>query len=336
MRTAKTGAAAEQTNPARWLLLVHQLPAKPAYLRVKIWRRLRDIGAIALKNSIYVLPQTPQTSQNFRRVLEQIGQSKGEGVLCESEFVAGLSDRDVQNLFNKARDADYQALAKVLSKRVGKRTKNRDTEIRLELEKARQQLAQIEKIDFFGAGGRQTVESLMSRLEHVPIVKADKAKDETAPVGLASYAAQVWVTRKGVHIDRIACAWLIRRFIDPKAKFKFVSGKTYRHASGELRFDMANAEFTHEGDACSFEVFLARMNSKDGALAAIAEIVHNLDLKDQKFDRPESSGIGHIVEGICATQGDDLDRIARGSVVFDDAYERFRSNIAAAKAARRK
>ena len=87
---------------------------------------------------------------------------------------------------------------------------------------------------------------------------------------------------------------------------------------------MANAEFTHEGDKCSFEVLLERMNSSDAALVAIGEIIHNLDLKDDKFDRPEAAGIGHIIEGICATQSADTDRIARGSAIFDDTYERFR------------
>ena len=141
---------------------------------------------------------------------------------------------------------------------------------------------------------------------------------------LSSFAARFWVTRQGVHVDRIACAWLIRRFIDPEAKFRFVVSKSYRHAAGELRFDMANAEFTHEGDKCSFEVFLEKLVSSDPALTAIAEIVHDLDLRDGKFGRPETSGIGHVIEGICETEGEDLARIARGSALFDATYKRFR------------
>jgi hypothetical protein len=324
METEISGTEAAPRSPARWLLLVHQLPPKPAYLRVKIWRRLRDIGAVALKNAVYVLPRNAQTLQDFQRLLGQIEQAKGEAVLCESIFLAGLRDGQVQNLFNASRDADYQALAKNLRKRTGKRAKKREADLSLKLAKARQQLAQIMKIDFFGAPARQAVEALLSRLEHSLLVKADGPAGET--MDMPALAGRLWVTRQDVHVDRIACAWLIRRFIDPKAKFKFVSKKAYRHAAGELRFDMANAEFTHEGDKCSFEVLLGRMASSDAALIAIAEIIHNLDLKDRKFDRPQTAGIGHVIEGICATQSDDLDRIARGSAILDDTYERFRRN----------
>jgi hypothetical protein len=194
--------------------------------------------------------------------------------------------------------------------------------LKLKLEKTRQRLAQIARIDFFGAGGRQIIEALLSRMEHSPIVKADSSTDGT--MDIPSLDGRIWVTRQGVHVDRIACAWLIRRFVDPKARFKFVTGKRYRHTPGELRFDMANAEFTHGGDACSFEVLLRRMKSADMALATIAQIVHDLDLKDGKFGRPETSGIGHVIEGICVTQTKDLDRILCGSAILDDTYERFR------------
>ena len=189
---------------ARWLLLVHQLPPRPTYLRVKIWRRLRDIGAVALKNSIYALPRNEQTGADFRRLLREIEQSGGEGVLCEAEFIAGLSDDQVQRLFNAARDADYQALAKDLRARESRRRKNRDAELKLKLEKARQQLAQIARIDFFGAAGRQAVEALISRLDHSPIVKSDGSMNE--PMDMSSLTDRLWVTRQGVHVDRIACA----------------------------------------------------------------------------------------------------------------------------------
>jgi hypothetical protein len=320
MGMEKTGARLAPDKPTRWLLLVHQLPPRPAYLRVKIWRRLREIGAVALKNSVYILPRSEQTRENFERLLHDIEKSGGDGLICE--VAIGMRDDRVKSSFNAARDADYQALAKTLRVQENRRRKNRDAELKLKLEKARQRLAQIARIDFFGAGGRHAVEELLSRLEHSPLVKTDGSPD--GMVAVSSLAGRIWVTRQGVHVDRIACAWLIRRFIDPKAKFRFVQNKTYRHAKGELRFDMANAEFTHEGDKCSFEVLLERMNSADASLAAIAEIVHNLDLKDQKFARPETSRIGHILEGICAPQNSDADRIARGSAMFDDTYEKFR------------
>jgi len=127
-----------------------------------------------------------------------------------------------------------------------------------------------------------------------------------------------------VFADRIASAWLIRRFIDPQAQFKFVSGKGYRPRDGELRFDMFEAEFTHEGDKCTFEVLLERAGVKDAALRAIAEIIHDIDLKDGKFGRTEVAGIRTLIEGIGAATNDDTQRIARGTAVFNDLYEYFR------------
>jgi hypothetical protein len=134
---------------------------------------------------------------------------------------------------------------------------------------------------------------------------------------------RVWVTRIGVHVDRIGCAWLVRRFIDANARFKFVPPKGYVPESNELRFDMFDAEFTHEGDRCSFEVLMSRAGLDDPALTAIAEIVHDIDLKDEKFGREESPGIKTLINGICADTRDDDERLLRGAAIFDDLYAVF-------------
>ena len=134
----------------------------------------------------------------------------------------------------------------------------------------------------------------------------------------------VWVTRENVFVDRIASAWLIRRFIDPQATFRFVSARGYRPQTGELRFDMFEAEFTHEGDKCTFEVLLERGALKDPALRAIAEIIHDIDLKDDKFGRTEVAGIRTLVEGISVATEDDSERIARGTEVFNSLYDYFK------------
>ena len=132
------------------------------------------------------------------------------------------------------------------------------------------------------------------------------------------------MTRTGIHVDRMASAWLIRRFIDPDARFKFVSGKTYRPAARELRFDMFEAEFTHEGDRCTFEILIDRFGLGEAALHCIAEIIHDIDLKDAKFDRPETTGIEHLIAGISMGQTKDEVRLERGSALFDDLYSYFR------------
>src|SRR5262249_45585302 len=166
----------------------------------------------------------------------------------------------------------------------------------------------------------RALEARLQEDEAVP----EKATVESGASALTTFRGRTWVTRQGVYVDRIASAWLIRRFIDPEARFKFVSGKGYRPGEGELRFDMFEAEFTHEGDKCTFEVLLERAALKDAALRAIAEIVHDIDLKDDKFSRTEVAGIRTLIDGIAGTAKDDSDRIARGAEVFNNLYEYFK------------
>jgi hypothetical protein len=323
-------AGPQRTLALSWLLLIHQLPAKPAYLRVKVWRRLQGIGAVAVKNAVHALPMSEGTQEDFEWLLREIVEGGGEAFLCETRLMDGLSDEDVQKLFDQARDADYEnivkdarALAKLLRPRQKPETIN---ELRAQAVRLRKRLADVVSIDFFGAIGRETAEGLLGELEarlneDEAAVKMAKADSGTGP--LEALRGRTWVTRQGVHVDRIGSAWLIRRFIDADARFKFVSGKGYRPAEGELRFDMFQAEFTHEGDKCTFEVLLDRVALKDPALRAIAEIIHDIDLRDNKFGRDESVGIRTLIDGIAVATLDDAERIARGSEVFNNLYEFF-------------
>src|SRR5690348_16037852 len=319
-------------SPAAWLLLVHQLPPEPAYLRVKIWRRLQGLGAVALKNSVYALPAGEQTREDLEWLLAEIERGGGEGVICESSVVAGMSDGQVRGLFDAARDADYTEITKELRRLVAVakggnagRRKNA-AEAKAEVVKLRRRFGEIGAIGFFGATGRLTVEALLVELEALLAEPgpAQQAEAGSAQKETADLADKTWVTRRGVHIDRIACAWLIRRFIDDNARFKFVAGKEYAPEPGELRFDMFRGEFTHEGDRCTFEVMLERTGLGDPALRAIGEIVHDIDLKDGKFGREQTAGIADVIAGICLTQDDDLARIERGSAIFDGTYELLR------------
>jgi hypothetical protein len=155
-------------------------------------------------------------------------------------------------------------------------------------------------------------------------LRPETTANGTEPIkSLADYRKRTWVTRKGIHIDRVASAWLIRRFIDTDAEFKFVPARGYRPEKGEIRFDMFDAEFTHEGDRCTFEVLVGRLVPNEPALRPIAEIIHDIDLKDSKFERPEAAGIEALIAGICRAHKDDESRLARGSLLFDDLYASF-------------
>jgi hypothetical protein len=245
-------------------------------------------------------------------------------------LIDGLTDEDVRKLFDQARDADYaniakeaRALAKGLRPKLKQEAVN---ELRAQAARLRKRLAEIASIDFFGAMGRETAEGLLAELEvrlNEDETVAKQAKVESRAGKLEALRDRTWVTREGVHIDRIGSAWLIRRFIDPEARFKFVPGKGYRPQEGELRFDMFQAEFTHVGDKCTFEVLLDRADLKDSALRAIAEIIHDVDLRDNKYGRDEAIGIRTLIDGIAVATSDDLERIARGTEVFNNLYEFF-------------
>src|SRR2546422_536119 len=223
-----------------WLLLIHQIPPKPNYFRVKIWRRLQKRGEI-------------------------------------EAAVARLQKR----------------------------------------------MADIAAIDFFHARSREAVDGLLKELEQ-KLAARESEKEASAAEALEKPRGATWVTRTGIHVDRMASAWLIRRFIDPQARFKFVTAREYRHQPAELRFDMFDGEFTHQGELCSFEVLLARFEITDAALRAIAEIVHDIDLKDEKYGRPDNAGFEHLINGIAMAHPEDEVRLQRASFVLDDLYEYFK------------
>ena len=317
---------------ALWLLLVHQLPAKPPYLRVKMWRRLQGLGAILVKNSVYALPANDQTLEDFQWLLREIEQGGGEGMICEASLVDGLGDQDVRALFEAARDADYSEIAneaRALAADLA-RPDGETADVKSKLVRMRRRYAEVSGIDFFGATGRMTVEALLSDLEGRldDGRQGESVMQAAASVAPESLVGRTWVTRQGVHVDRIACAWLVRRFVDPEARFRFVLAKDYDAGPGEVRFDMFKGEFTHVGDRCSFEVLLERIGRDDPALQAIAEIVHDIDLKDGKFGREQTAGIAHVIAGVCASQSDDMARIERGSAILDDTYQTFRTRPA--------
>ena len=307
---------------ARWLLLIHQLPAKPAYARVKIWRRLKGLGAVTVKNSVYALPANAETREDFAWLVREIAELGGEAFVCEALLVDGIGDAEVQALFDAARDEDYaevSATARELA------TRHSGADLAVQVARLRKQLDEIVAIDFFGADGREPAEGLVSGLEAgLQREEMDVSAPATsAPDGPGDLKGRVWVTRQGVQIDRIASAWLIRRFIDEAARFKFVPGTGYAAQPGELRFDMFEGEFTHRGDRCTFEVLLADAKLDDPALTAIGEIIHDIDLKDGKYGREEAAGIRSLVAGIAFSHNDDTQRLERGAVLLDDLYRSF-------------
>ncbi len=317
----------------KWLLLIHQIPPKPGYLRVKIWRRLQALGAVAIKNSVYVIPRNEQTLEDFQWLLREIVQAGAEASICAASFVEGLTDDQVEGLFRTARDADYGQIAdeaKVVLDTAppgASMTDEDRSELEAALARLKKRFSVVANLDFFGAQGREAASTLLEKIEFrltEALSRTDSESKQLDTSDLTQFRGRTWVTRKGVYVDRIACAWLISRFIDPEASFRFVSERGYRPKTGELRFDMFEGEFTHEGDLCSFEVLVQRFTVHDKALAEIGKIVHDLDLKETKFRKPETAGLSALLDGIVASRKPDEARLDRGSALFDDLYEYFR------------
>jgi len=288
-------------RPHSWLFFVHQIPPKPDYLRVKVRRRLQRIGAVALKSSVYVLPDRDETREDFEWLLREVVADGGEATLCAATLLAGTDDAELEAAFRRDRDVDYAAI-------------ERHADLGGAPQRLRRRLEAVMRNDFFGAAGRASAERAVEG-------------PSTAAVATGPRSA-VWVTRAGVFIDRMASAWLIRRFIDPAAQFQFVADPAYRGRAGELRFDMFGGEYTHEGDQCTFEALVSRFGLRDPALAAIGEIVHDIDLKEARYARKETPGVESVVRGIALGTGDDAERIERGDLVFDGLYARLRSESA--------
>lgn len=259
--------AKAQGSRRPWLLFIHRLPPKPDYLRVKVARRLRKLGAVAIKKTVYALPASDEALEDFEWLRREVEAEGAAAVIAEAQFVAGISTEELAALFG---------LGRTVAKGVG-----------------------------------------------------------TATVPERVKAGSVWVTRSDVHVDRIASAWLIRRFIDKRARFKFVAPKGYRRKSGELRFDMYDGEYTHAGSDCTFETLVRRFGLRDRGLSAISEVIHDLDYKDDRFNRPETAGTGAMIRAIVESTADDYKRIDRGSVLLEDLYAFF-SRTTAGRSRRKK
>ena len=324
----------QTTRPAvsranrEWWVFAFNLPAQPAYGRVKIWRRLQDVGAASFKNAFYILPALDELLEDFEWTLREVRAAGGDGVIFRATVLQGMSHEELIALFDSARSEQYRELADAIAtfnaQCERKRTRPTPGEVVGALARFRNRLGAIEAIDFIQADGREQAHALLRDLEsHAAQPASPKEALPMSATRLDELQGRTWVTRANVHVDRMASAWLIRRWIDPEARFKFVSERQYRAAANELRFDMYEAEFTHDAERCTFEVLVATLGREDEALQAIGENVHDLELKDQKFGREEAAGIQQLLAGIVAGNAHDEARLERAFILFDDLYGSF-------------
>jgi len=306
------------SGPSGWLLLVHQIPPKPPYFRAKVLRRLTQLGAIPLKKSAYLLPATDAALEDFQWLRREIVEQGGDAWILEGSLVAGLTNDDAREAFRRARAADFAELtteARGLLDRSRVVDPDRET-LTAEWRRLDRRVKAVARVDFFDAPGREELEVLMETIDrtlHPPQPAAASAAEVLR--------GRTWMTRAGAKVDRICSAWLIRRFIDPAATFVFAAPDARPPSPDVVRFDMFEGEFTHDGDLCTFEVLLrASTKADDPALQALAQIVHDLDLKDDRYQRPETQGVAALIQGIVSRHTDDGRRIAEGATLLDALY----------------
>lgn len=300
----------------RWLLFIHQIPPKPDYFRVKVRRRLQRLGTVALKNSVYVLPNSDDAMEDFQWLRREVVADGGEATLCAASFIEGINDREIESMFRAQADAEYE---EIIDAARATAAGPREADVR----RLKSQLERTAARDFFDSPRAAAAERAVRETEAALAGRHDEPESPPAVGEVIVPRGATWVTRAGVHVDRMASAWLIRRFIDEVACFKFVSPEGYQPERGELRFDMFEGEFTHEADNCTFEVLAARFQPDDAALRAIADIVHDIDYKDAKYGRDEAAGVASVIRGISLAHDDDPARIDAASSLFDGLYAAF-------------
>jgi len=309
----------------RWLILVHQLPPRPTNLRVRVWRRLQQVGAVVLRNSLYVLPATGDAREDFGWVREEILAAGGQVSVLEAAAVDGHTDAELVQQFRHLRTAEYEALAAdirgagVPAEKATRTTKPAHRQRRLQM--MRERLAAIQARDYFGAAGRALVEQALRDVEeHGRAPGADEAR--SSKLRAADFRRRVWVTRRRPGVDRFACAWLIRRFVASDATFAFADDPSSLRPR-QVPFDMPDVEFGHHGARCSVETLMERFGIADGAVLALSRVVHDLDLKESRYAMPEAPAIGRVVEGLRASFSDDAELLEHGIVVMEALYRSF-------------
>src|SRR5215210_6315583 len=298
---------------ATWILLLYELPTKQGSQRVNLWRKLKKIGAVSLKTSAYLLPDTAAHHEHLQWLAQQVRDAGGDATLIRVTEIEGMAEADLVRLFNDARAQEYAELSEPLNDLL-KRNKKRFTEgFSEELLKLGARFEEIRHTDFFECPKAAELQALLSTASALRDGKSPMSK-----LAAKEFSGRKWLTRPRPEIDRVGSAWLIHKFIDPKARFVFATDR--RKHPNALPFDMLDAEFTHHGEDCTFETLVKRFGITDKAVQKIAEMVHDADLEDGKFRRLEGLGIQHTLRGWAALGLSDNEIVTKGCESFDAIY----------------
>jgi hypothetical protein len=296
---------------APWLLLIFSLPSKKASERVRVWRKLQKYGTIPLRNSGYVLPNTPSNQERFEWIASSIRGFKGEASVLQIQAIDDLSPEVLKEQFRAARKSDYVAFVSEVQQ-----LKSSEQGFSAQLTRLKRRLEEITEIDFFDCPLRAKAEEVLYKAEHPITAQAQRRKGR---VSKADYQARAWITRPRPGIDRVASAWLIKRSIDSEATFLFGNDPTAHPQA--VPFDMYQADgFGHEGQNCTFETLCARFGAPDKKVRLIGQAIHDADLDDEKFGRTEGITINQILKGWAKQGIPDDELLRRGMDLLEGLY----------------
>jgi hypothetical protein len=295
-----------------WLLLLFSLPTNRNTERVAVWRRLKKMGAVQIKTSTYLLPDEPAQYEQFQWLAKQIRDYGGDSTLIRAQEIEGLTRERVISLFNAARDKEYVDLKKALQSFVLRRRKSDAEFAATQLERLTKQFRELRQIDFFDSPRGHDVAMLLRRAE------GPRRLAKLRTLDAKQYCGRSWLTRPRPEVDRVGSAWLISKFIDPKAKFVFAPSA--QSVPDAIPFDMLDAEFSHHGNCCTFETLTKRFAISDKAVAKLGEMIHDADLDDARFQRVECVGIDRVLKGWAKEGLPDEEILRRGFESFDALY----------------
>lgn len=295
----------------KWILLLYELPTAKSSQRVNLWRRLKKFGALSLKTSAYLLPDTPSHLERFQWLAQQIRDGGGDATLIRVSEIENLSTEAVTALFNEARAADYQELISSLNELLKQNRRKKSESFQPEVERIRGRFSELREIDFFNSPRAHDVETLLQRAANEPT----RSKSSERQLKAAECKGRSWLTRPRPEIDRVGSAWLIQNFIDPEPTFVFAASPAkYPKA---IPYDMLDVEFTHHGEDCTFETLLKRFAIDDKGARIIGEMIHDADLEDDKFHRSECVGLQRLFKGWAKLGLTDHEILEKGFGCFD-------------------
>lgn len=293
-----------------WLLLVFTLPRRGASLRVAVWRKLQRYGALPLGNSGYLLPNTPESRERLEWLATTIRSGHGEASLVEVQSIDNVSGDQLAGRFSELRAREYRDLLREI-RRVQRAPKGNHSP--KQLSRLQQRFQDVLSIDFFGSPLRGQVERALANLQN-----PEPTRSEIGNISRTAFRNKVWVTRFRPGVDRVGSAWLIRKFIDPNARFTFSAED--KKPRGAVPFDMYEGGFGHRGEDCTFETLRNQFRIRDRKVGVIAQIVHDADLLDEKFGRKQGFGIDEVMKGWARQRVADKELLERGMQLIEGLY----------------